>query len=422
MAWTRAIILRVWALWGTLALSGCLAPERSDAELQQALAAHSGVGQDTGADAGQGVDTAVDSDDTDGAGPDAGPDVAQDAAPDVANDAVPEVLADSAVDTGADSLVDAAPDVAKDAAAEVLADSAVDTTAPPGCQPGFVAIDVDGQLVCAADVPLWGVKPLKQEGSFTANGDGTVSDAKSLLMWQTSSTAATYTHAEAEAQCQAATTGGHSDWRLPTVAEWLSIIDYSQLYPALTKAFSVTQTTGFWAANANAGQANTHWYVWLNYGYTATSAPGTKEHVLCVRCTTAKCAHPAAIKAGASRFSFQSGVASVTDALTGLTWQVDAGVNGTVTWDAASGVCQALAIDGGGWRVPSIAELLTIVSRSTSAPAIDSAVFPVTKSDWYWTATPWGGSDNTEAWFVQFGSGESNHYPKSNKHRLRCVK
>ncbi|MBI5608126.1 MAG: DUF1566 domain-containing protein [Deltaproteobacteria bacterium] len=439
------------ALLLAVALSGCLAPERSDAELQQALAAHADVAADIAADTSQGSDTALELDISDvaeadvpavdaaDAQDDAGTDVAPDAAGEVQDGAAtdagpdsqpdtsgPDTAADTTPDVGkdtaADAIVDVAPDVGQDAAPEVVADIAPDTATPPLCQPGFVAIDVDGQLVCAADVPLWGVKPLKQQGAFTANGDGTVSDAKALLMWQASGAANTYSHAEAEAFCQAATTGGHSDWRLPTVGEWLSIVDYSQLYPSLTAEFTIADAKGFWAANANVGQSSTHWFVWLNYGYTDTDAPTAKEHALCVRCTTAKCANPAALNAGAARFSLQAGGATATDALTGLTWQVDASVNGTATWDAAAGVCQALTVAGGGWRVPNIAELLTIVDRGKSSPAIDSAVFPGTKSDWYWTATSWGGSENSEAWFVQFGSGDSNHYPKTNKHRLRCVK
>ena len=59
------------------------------------------------------------------------------------------------------------------------------------------------------------------------------------------------------------------------------------------------------------------------------------------------------------------------------------------------------------WRLPEISELLTIVDYSKNSPAIDSALFPDTKNDWYWTNTAYAGSPSDCAWYVGFLDGYS---------------
>ncbi len=289
------------------------------------------------------------------------------------------------------------------------------------CNSGFVPVNVDGQTVCVPDVPLWGARPLSLQGAFTKNADGTVTDALTLLTWQQAATNVKQTHAQGLAACQGATTAGKTDWRLPTVAELLSIIDYTKSYASTTNDFDLDAWTGYWTVTPNVAQADSQWTVWLNYGYSGSEPPGVSNLVLCVRCSDGKCANPAASKAGPGRFTVAGtgSAATVHDALTDLTWQRDITANAKATWDAAAGLCQALA--GGAWRVPNIAELQTIVDRQHVAPAIDAAAFPGTPSDWFWTSTTWQAKPD-EGWFVQFGGGGSNHYPKTDVHRVRCVK
>jgi hypothetical protein len=65
---------------------------------------------------------------------------------------------------------------------------------------------------------------------------------------------------------------------------------------------------------------------------------------------------------------------------------------------AAEKACAAL---GEGWRLPTRAELLSLVDDTRSDPAIDTERFPDTKSAAYWTGTPFA-SDSSYAWIVQF--------------------
>jgi hypothetical protein len=74
---------------------------------------------------------------------------------------------------------------------------------------------------CVAGSGAYGVN------RFAANGDGTVSDHATGLMWEQGDHAAQDWDA-ALATCAAAATGGHADWRLPNAKELQSIVDYGR--------------------------------------------------------------------------------------------------------------------------------------------------------------------------------------------------
>jgi hypothetical protein len=72
--------------------------------------------------------------------------------------------------------------------------------------------------------------------SYTDNGDGTITDNITGLMWQKSPDTNgdgniladdKYSYDEAVANASACTTGGYSDWRLPTIKELYSLMQFS---------------------------------------------------------------------------------------------------------------------------------------------------------------------------------------------------
>jgi hypothetical protein len=64
--------------------------------------------------------------------------------------------------------------------------------------------------------------------SYTDNGDGTVTDNVTGLMWQQQAVpSTTYAQSNPTSYCQSLTLGGHADWRLPSIIELLSIVDCS---------------------------------------------------------------------------------------------------------------------------------------------------------------------------------------------------
>ena len=74
---------------------------------------------------------------------------------------------------------------------------------------------------------------------FEDNGDGTITDAATALMWPKNGWRLDLLSAlpwdEAKQRIAGFRLAGHSDWRLPTIAEWLSLIDEENQNPALVE-------------------------------------------------------------------------------------------------------------------------------------------------------------------------------------------
>jgi Protein of unknown function (DUF1566) len=112
-----------------------------------------------------------------------------------------------------------------------------------------------------------------------------------------------------------------------------------------------------------------------------------------------------------------TGNGTVYDTKSKLTWQQTVSST-TYTWADAKTYCAA----GGGWRVPTIKELQSIVDISqTAAPSIDPTAFPSTPSDWFWSSSPMAGSPSY-AWGVYFSNGNTNGYGVSDAGHVRCVR
>ncbi len=124
---------------------------------------------------------------------------------------------------------------------------------------------------------------------------------------------------------------------------------------------------------------------------------------------------------------------TVTHRITGLTWMRCAmgmtwtgttcsGTASTYTWDQATKLTANFA-GKSDWRLPSIAELNTIVERDSYQPAINSTIF--FDSVRYYQDT-WTGSSNVsdprETWFVDFENGRSYPYPEITPHAVRLVR
>jgi hypothetical protein len=64
-------------------------------------------------------------------------------------------------------------------------------------------------------------------GRYIDNGDGTVSDTFTGLMWPKSAAVTALEWNEGKTHCQNLVLAGHSDWRLPNVQEIESLLDFS---------------------------------------------------------------------------------------------------------------------------------------------------------------------------------------------------
>lgn len=128
--------------------------------------------------------------------------------------------------------------------------------------------------------------------SFTDNGDGTVTDNLTGLMWEKQSDDGTIhdkdntytwdnTFASKVATLNSTVFAGHNDWRVPNVVELLSLVSYGTLNPSTFGAFntscaasctvltcSCTRSDYTWSSSTNQFNSTFAWYVNFNSGYT----------------------------------------------------------------------------------------------------------------------------------------------------------
>ncbi len=249
--------------------------------------------------------------------------------------------------------------------------------------------------------------------AYRDNGDGTISDLVTGLMWQKSA-GEKKTHAQALAGVRACRLGGHKDWRLPTIKELYSLINFSgeDIDPeardtSKLKPFIDTRYFGFRYGEASRGERAIDSQFATSTIYRGTTMRGNKTmfgvnfadgrikgyplergrrgvptyFVLYVR------GRPGY---GKNKFH-DNGDGTVTDRATGLTWMkrdsghLKAGPkrDGGLNWEQALSWAEALEHAGhSDWRLPNAKELQSILDyqRSPSATrsaAID-AVFSVT--------------------------------------------
>jgi hypothetical protein len=112
--------------------------------------------------------------------------------------------------------------------------------------------------------------------------------------------------------------------------------------------------------------------------------------------------------------------ATVHDVTTGLEWQ-RAAPEGSFTLVQAKEYASQLALDGGGWRLPTVGELSGIVDLSRMGPAIDTEAFPNTPPGWFWSATPYAGGEG-RACVVFFDGGYAYYGHGGYDSAVRCVR
>ncbi len=291
---------------------------------------------------------------------------------------------------------------------------------------------------------------------YLDNGDGTVTDLNTGLMWRQSpdmngdghiDVDDKLTFDEAIAAAQSYSLAGHTDWRLPTIKELYSLIDFRGVDPsgyATSDAsglipFIDTDVFGFGYGDVRAGEriidaqfATSTEYVGTTMGGAATMfgvnfadgrikgyptgpMPGRTEskafYVLYVR----------GGDYGVNSFS-ENGNATISDASTGLMWsKEDSGEGldwqGALAWVQEMNAASYLGHDD--WRLPNVKELQSIVDYSrapdvTDSPAIDP-VFNTTaitnesgQKDYpsFWSSTThanWTEQPGANAAYVSFG-------------------
>ena len=123
---------------------------------------------------------------------------------------------------------------------------------------------------------------------FTDNGDGTVTDTTTGLMWPVATTAKNVTHKGAVKACTALDIAGHSDWRMPTVEELFALADRTRTSPAIDIAFFPdTKNDWYWSSTPCAWSSGSAWLVHFGSGYANSNGRSYEACVRAVRAVSA---------------------------------------------------------------------------------------------------------------------------------------
>ena len=92
-----------------------------------------------------------------------------------------------------------------------------------------------------------------------------------------------YTWSEATSYCSSLSLGGKT-WRLPTLNELKSLVDYGKSSsPSIdTAVFPNTQSYDYWSSSTYAQDTNDAWYVYFGNGYVGYSNKTYNSYVRCV--------------------------------------------------------------------------------------------------------------------------------------------
>jgi len=271
--------------------------------------------------------------------------------------------------------------------------------------------------------------------NFVDNGDGTVTDARTGLVWLKNANPCGYkSWYDAGTYCATLSNGsaGLSDgsvagqWRLPSIEELEGIgtdppVTWEFGNPIVTwtkpsTPFLNLEPSSYWSSTSYLPNTDFALDLQMNGGNVHNTVKTLALHgsVWPVR------------NKFTPRFTDNNN-GTVTDTRTGLVWLKNANPCGLKNWADAVTYCNSLAnntaglTDGsiaGQWRLPSKTELQGIgtdppaiwESGSPTVPwTIPGAPFTGVESDFYRSSTP--GIDNTGgAWVVEMGNGSVNGY------------
>ena len=206
--------------------------------------------------------------------------------------------------------------------------------------------------------------------SFTDNGNGTITDNITGLMWQKTD-GGEMTYENAAVYCENLVLGGCSDWRMPTSHELFGILNHQQLNPALdTLYFTRTSAEYWWSCDKQIDNPMNIWVTNAGGGIGAhpktetISAGGTKHFN--VRAVRNQTTNPFV------RFK-DNGNETITDMISGLMWQKNTNTAG-MTWEQALSYCENLSLAGySDWRMPNIKELQSLNNELLKSPSVDTS-------------------------------------------------
>lgn len=256
---------------------------------------------------------------------------------------------------------------------------------------------LSGESYYGQDAQISGLEP-----AYQVNGDGTVTDLVSGLMWSSSpdlngdgeiNVEDKLNYAEASALSKDFNLAGYDDWRLPTIKELYSLILFTGIDPSGQQEeladlipFMDTSVFSFAYGDTEAGERSIDAQFATSTLYTSTTMGGAQTmfgvnfadgrikgypvdkafYVLYVRGEESY---------GVNNFT-DNGDGTISDLASGLMWSQDDSGDG-MEWEAALAWVQEMNesnyLGYDDWRLPNAKELQSIVDYTRSPDATNSA-------------------------------------------------
>ncbi len=299
---------------------------------------------------------------------------------------------------------------------------------------------IPGEIFYGQDAQFAGLPP-----SYLDNGNGTVTDLNTGLMWQQGLPPEKMTWDEAVAGADTCSVAGYSDWRLPDIKEFYSIIIFSGTDPSSgaspdMKPFIDTDYFEFEYGDTLSGERLIDAQYWSSTVYQGLTMAGDST-AFGVNFADGRIKGYPSEPIGPPGQQFEmtafvryvrdaedfgenqyqdNGDGTVTDLSTGLMWQqADDGVDRN--WEEALEYSEDLELAGyDDWMLPNARELQSILDytrsmQATGSPAIDPVFYCTQIVDeggspnygFYWTGTTHAstmiGNEGHFAVYVAFG-------------------
>lgn len=292
-----------------------------------------------------------------------------------------------------------------------------------------------GEAFFGQDAQYNGYQP-----SYTNNGDGTITDNVTGLMWA-SEMGEKVSYNEAFAKAENSSLGGYNDWRVPTIKELYSLILFTGQLTRNKTANQLYIDTRYFKqplGDISKGEREIDAQTWSDTKYTGTTMRKSetvfgvnfidgrikgypvfnrrknKDNQLYVRLVRGNPDY------GINKF-VDNGNGTISDTATGLMWQqADDGI--ACNWEEALSYAENANIAGySDWRLPNAKELQSIVDyarspQTSNSPAIDPLFYTSeirypdgSKGHYpqFWTSTTHldGRNPYASAAYICFGEG-----------------
>ncbi|NBU90523.1 MAG: DUF1566 domain-containing protein [Flavobacteriia bacterium] len=126
--------------------------------------------------------------------------------------------------------------------------------------------------------------PTTLANHFTDNGDGTITDNLTELVWQKTPNTQAQNWENALVYAENLALSNLSDWRLPNIKELQSLNDESRTNPSINPLFFPSiGVNNYWSSTSLPNQTTNAWYLNTQFGISTYSSKTTANYVLCVR-------------------------------------------------------------------------------------------------------------------------------------------